>query len=374
MKLFLTLLLLGGTLHATEKMNTVRVELEGKRYDSLYLRLSLEDFWQPKNIRGYSEDGYRWEFSYPDSLYDYITSFRLYDNQVFDTVAHFVCFNLDALSICNYFFERPFLLVRARYVETRTHLNELMRRRGTDEDVFGTFIHDIFEIYTDNQELISSMKRLRYGYGFFSGQRTYEESLQRNMEFVRQYPDSRTMIALLSGTVGQYKSKADIFKVFNLFTEELQQSFYGQKIYKHITRVDTIFKNQMLSTWDIGNLEAIIQDSSKYNLILFSASWCAPCTRQIPVLKEIYQDLGQKLIMTYVSVDEERSAEAWRIKMRDHEIPWRSVMASDMKATYEKYEIFGVPHAILVYPSSMKMKKLDLWKEEDRQRLYELVK
>ncbi|MCL2683288.1 MAG: hypothetical protein FWE63_07415, partial [Bacteroidales bacterium] len=84
-----------------------------------------------------------------------------------------------------------------------------------------------------------------------------------------------------------------------------------------------------------------------------------------------------KLIMTYVSLDHERTVENWREKMHTHKIPWRSLMVlteKKDKAIRDDYEIFGVPHAILVYPSSMKMEKLDLWKEEDRQRLYELVK
>jgi len=131
------------------------------------------------------------------------------------------------------------------------------------------------------------------------------------------------------------------------------------------------FANQKLATWDTNVLELIVQDSSKFNIILFSASWCPPCIAIIPLLKEIYEDLGDKLIMTYVSVDEERTAEAWRRKMRTHEIPWRSLMAWGRHP-----EIYNgpIPHAILVHPNTMYWEFLNVRNERDRRRLYELVR
>ena len=185
------------------------------------------------------------------------------------------------------------------------------------------------------------------------------------------------MIALLHMNMGGYKSKADIAEKFSYFSEKLQQSFYGQRIYRHITRTDTAFKNQMLPVWNRNRSEAIIQDSSKFNLIIFSASWCAPCVRMVPTFKEIHKDLRRNLIMTYVSIDGEQSAERWRTKMRTHQIPWRSLMVltkEKEKAIRDDYEVLGVPLAILVHPNTMKMERLNLWEEADKQRLYELVK
>jgi len=133
------------------------------------------------------------------------------------------------------------------------------------------------------------------------------------------------------------------------------------------------FVNQKLTTWDTDELEWIVQDSSRYNLILFSASWCAPCTRQIPILKEIYRDLGQEIIMTYVSLDrDQRSVENWRTKMRTHEIPWRSLMVltREMDRTIRReYAVRGIPAAILVHPHTMQKERLNLWEEADRERL-----
>jgi len=380
MKLFLTLLLLSKTLHATETINTIRIEIEGHRYDSLHLGIFLNNA-QPKFIQGYSVNGYHWEFLYPDSLYDYITHFTIEVSGIPDTVRHALHFavilNGDTLRGGGHFFgRRPSSLVKARYLETDGPFELFMRVRRTNESVQGSMIRDHFEILTDDQDLISSVEAMHHAYGFFHPRFTYEENLQRNMEFIKRYPNSRKMVSLLSRSTTEYKSKADLAKLFNLFSEELQQSLQGQIVYRYITRDNTIFKNQILTTWDTDILEPIVQDSSKYNLILFSASWCAPCIRQIPILKEVYQNLGQNLTMTYVSMDDEKTAENWRTKMRTHEISWRSLMALTKERIFamDDYELPGVPHAILVHPNGMKMEKLNLWEEADRQRLYELVK
>jgi len=380
MKLFFTLLLsLNGVLYATESMNTIYLKIEGQQYDDLHLHLVLSGD-QRKSIKGYSADGKNWVFSYPDSLYDYIRHSMFYIPGVPDSVLHSIAFNLalqgDTIGAGNYFFGRPASLVRARYVGTMINPNLPMMRRGTTDDfIFGTHISNRFEISTDDRNLVSSIKQLHYGHGFYRPELTYEEMIQRDMDFVRQFPNCRSMISTLSSNMDLYRSKADIAKLFNLFSEELQQSFFGQRIYRHITREMT-FINQKLPVWDTGLLEEIVQDSSKFNLILFSASWCGPCIRQIPILKEIYQNLGEKLIMTYVSLDHERTVENWREKMRTHQIPWRSLMVLTQekdRAISDDYAVFGIPTAILVHPHSMRKEVVNLWVEEHRHRLYELV-
>jgi thiol-disulfide isomerase/thioredoxin len=388
MKQFLTLLLLGGTLLSCtigkkqDEMNVIRIEFEGRQYDSLYLVLWLMDDNRRESIKGHSKNGYRWKFSYPDSLHDRIYISILQVPGVPDTVRHDIGFCLvlqdDTLRATNFIFRRSTSLVKARYIETKIHFDVPMIRRGTDDLIQGTLISDYFEISTDDQELISSIKAIHGGYGFLWHEiLTYEEIVQHQMEFIKQYPNSQFMICCLHMNKGGYKSKDDVAKVFNLFSEELQQSFFGRKIYRHITRADTVFKNQILPTWNTGVSEAIVQDSTKYNLIIFSASWCQPCIKAIPSLKEIYQDFEQNLIMTYVSVDEEKTAENWRKKMREQEIPWRSLMVLNKeksRAIREDYEFSGIPFFILVHPNSMKLEKLGYDVEDVKQRLYELIK
>ena len=362
------------------KMNTVRIEFEGIRYDSLELVFGLVD-WSQVVIKGHSEDGYRWNFSYPGYFHEhlYCAWFRVLGTP--DTVRHEVgFFNLvqqhDTLKTFGFIPGRPKSLIKARYIETQTSFNNPRFDPETENVIYITSIIDEFEIFTDDQDLISTMKAMHGGYFILDHETlSYEEIVQRQAEFIRQYPNSQIMMRTLYMNISGYKSSGDIAKLFNLFTRQLQRSFYGRKIRQHLAGCST-FINQKLTTWNTDLLEELVQDCSKYNLILFSASWCPPCTRQIPILKEIYRDLGQELIMTYVSLDCAGSAENWREKMRTHEIPWRSLMVLTREVEQKirnDYSIRGVPAAILIQPNSTQMERLNLWEEKDRLRLYELV-
>ena len=54
-----------------------------------------------------------------------------------------------------------------------------------------------------------------------------------------------------------------------------------------------------------GNFDSIIQDS-KPVVIDFHALWCGPCKVQSPVLKEIANELGDRIRVIKIDVDQNR--------------------------------------------------------------------
>ncbi|MDE6040077.1 MAG: AhpC/TSA family protein [Muribaculaceae bacterium] len=82
-----------------------------------------------------------------------------------------------------------------------------------------------------------------------------------------------------------------------------------------------------------------------YTLVDFWASWCGPCMRQLPVLKEIYNEYkDQGLEVLGVAVWDE--PEATKEAIVKHDLPWKTFIDAQTIPT-DLYGITGIPCIIL---------------------------
>jgi len=135
------------------------------------------------------------------------------------------------------------------------------------------------------------------------------------------------------------------------------------------------FENMLLPTLDGKSNEPVITDFSKMNLVVFTASWCTPCREEIPLLKEIYNDLKTNLIITYITLDDKKTIETFKDLLRNENIPFRTLLASredeDIRKKY--FIVRGIPHVLLVYPD----KRMDIIEIRDgvqKEKLYAVCK
>lgn len=100
------------------------------------------------------------------------------------------------------------------------------------------------------------------------------------------------------------------------------------------------------------SLSALV-GKTDFVLVDFWASWCGPCRRLIPVLKEIYagQPAGKFQILS-CSVDQED--EAWRAALEEEQMPWPQI--HEVQGRYEGSDLYGVraiPTTILIDKEGM---------------------
>lgn len=85
----------------------------------------------------------------------------------------------------------------------------------------------------------------------------------------------------------------------------------------------------------------------KVTLIDFWASWCGPCRKAIPEMKELYAKYKEKgFEVLSVSVDTDNNA--WRKAMTEEEMPWPQVLSPDKNKTLADFMVIGIPTLYLV--------------------------
>lgn len=105
---------------------------------------------------------------------------------------------------------------------------------------------------------------------------------------------------------------------------------------------DTLGKMHRLSEY-VGN--------GKYVLVDFWASWCGPCRREMPAVKELYQKYKAKGF-DIVGVSFDNKKDAWVKCIQDMDLPWHHI--SDLKgwqcAAGGIYGINAIPATLLIGP------------------------
>jgi thiol-disulfide isomerase/thioredoxin len=351
------------------------INLENAPFDSLYLQHYTND---GVLYNGEKTDQFTWEFTLPDSvIYDYefmrllVSPFDSTTNSS-KAVRFITEINGKNNAFQNVGIDDSVNYVKGVYIKESIFPRDPITLKIGDKDsvITGNTVVEDFKLIIEDEHADIAVRAQDPFFSWFMNfdgeNKSYDELLAFYVQLSKKHPDSRYLLDNLALNLGNYRSKSDVLAVYENLSDKHKNTYLAKRIERFLSGK---FQNAALPTFD-KNLQNIIQDTSKYNLLVFSASWCGPCIEEIPLLKKIHQDLGDKLIFTYISMDKEDGMLAFDRILKENDIIWRSLYAyQDLAKIRQKYFVPAIPWNILIAPNG-DMEGFDVRNEEFQAKLY----
>lgn len=381
-KLLFTIIFLVLSQHLYSQVNSQKYTLSVTLHDAPFKSLALRDYRDSHSliIKGEHVGEFKWHFKIPDTIAansefmeliipEKDTAANGY-RQVRFTRAH----GNTITSIANIGIQDENNYIEAKYKESKSIENENVAYilGLADSVISGTLILDDFELLLKNDSSDITVRSHDSYYTWFDkgdNNLSYEDNLQFYINLAKKYPDSRYLMTYLSHNLLKFETRADVKNIYERFSDKFKKSKWARRIEQYISND---FKDIKLINLDTKKAEGLVQDSSKYSLLIFSASWCGPCIEEMPLLNKLHQQLKERINFTTISMDYETKVKAFQDLLSKNEITWRTLYAyKELGRVTDLFSIHGIPLTILVYPNGH-MERMDVRDSENQKKLFSL--
>jgi thiol-disulfide isomerase/thioredoxin len=162
-------------------------------------------------------------------------------------------------------------------------------------------------------------------------------------------------------------SNSQVLLLLNCFDNNLQSSTTVKRIKDYINNRKPNDLNN-LNLIDANILSKPLLKKNKINLVILWASWCGPCRKEIPQLKQIHSKYGNNSNFNMVSVSLDEDNESWKKVLEFEKMPWQQLIITSEQRQYQQ-DIFqfdgSIPTMLFVDKNGKIIDKLRGFDEKD---------
>ena len=136
---------------------------------------------------------------------------------------------------------------------------------------------------------------------------------------------------------------------YDELSDAAKASYYGQKVKEELYPAGEV--GSAVAEFTVKDNDgkevtlASLREGKKYVLIDFWASWCNPCRKEIPNLKNLYKLYGDKgLQIVSISIDKKKAE--WEKALEEEQLPWPNFL--DETGVADLYKVRFVPTMYLI--------------------------
>lgn len=249
-------------------------------YNAPFKSLALRDYRDDSHsviIKGEHAGQFKWHFKIPDSIVansefmELIIPEKDTSSNAYRQVSFIIEHENRKISTANIGIQDESNYIEAKYKESKTFENENVAQilGIVDSVISATLIIDKFDLLVKNDSSDITVRSQDPYYTWFEkgyNNLSYQENLQFYIGLAEKYPDSRYLMTYLSRNLANFRARADVKRVYEKLSGKFKQSKWAKRVEQFLS---DDFNNLKLINLDSKKVEALVQDSSKYNLLIF---------------------------------------------------------------------------------------------------------
>ncbi|MDO5980816.1 TlpA family protein disulfide reductase [Flavivirga spongiicola] len=152
------------------------------------------------------------------------------------------------------------------------------------------------------------------------------------------------------------EDKKALYNKFITYCTNAEFKEKGTTFYKDVMKLEPGSPSPKFVNYESATGEKVSLDDLKGKYVFFDcwATWCAPCIKEIPFIKEIEKEYhGKNIAFVGLSFDAQKDKDKWKAMVKEKGLDAEHQLLADnaLKSQFtQEYKIFTIPRFILLDP------------------------